>query len=162
MSPRAAARLATIGYDCYDYSGGKTDWLGAGLPREGDSAAELMVGDVARQGLPTASLGERAGVILGRLGDWPQAVVVDGDGVILGRVRRSSLSGSPERPVEDLMEEGPSTVRGDEDLAKTVAGMGEVRYLLVTTPQGHLIGLLYRDDARRSDPGTVAPNPTAN
>ena len=58
MTPRAAARLETLGFQkVYDYQGGKLDWLGAGLPREGEDAAKPTVGDVARPGLPTTHLG---------------------------------------------------------------------------------------------------------
>ncbi len=41
MSPRAAWRLETLSFgDVYDYVGSKMDWIGAGLPFEGDAAAK--------------------------------------------------------------------------------------------------------------------------
>jgi hypothetical protein len=41
MSPRAACRLATIGFtEVYDYVAGKAEWLARGLPRDGEKATE--------------------------------------------------------------------------------------------------------------------------
>ena len=152
MSPRAAARLETLGFkEVYDYEGGKMDWLGAGLPREGEDSGKLTVGDVARPGIPLAGLGERSDLVLPKLseGAWPQAVVVNRDGVILGRLRKTRLAEAPHELVDVLMEEGPSTARASEDLEGTVKGMVEknVLFLLVATPEGLPIGLLFRDEA---------------
>lgn len=48
MSPRAACRLATLGFEqIYDYVAGKSDWLARGLPREGEKAAESRAVDFA-------------------------------------------------------------------------------------------------------------------
>ena len=154
MSPRAAARLVTLGFrEVYDYEGGKLDWLGAGLPRDGDDAAKLTVGDIARPGLPTARLGDRADTVLGKmaLGAWPQAMVVDEAGVVLGRLRKSRLQESPAELVDVLLEEGPSTARANEDLVATVKGMraDDIHFLLVSAPEGHPIGLLFLQDATR-------------
>ncbi len=153
MSPRAAARLVTLGFqEVYDYEGGKLDWLGAGLPREGEDAGKLTVGDVARPNIPTAHLGDGAYSVLKLMarGDWPQAVVVDEAGVLLGRLRKSRLSEAPNDLVEVLMDEGPSTARANEDLSETTKGMveGGVNFLLVSTPEGFPLGLLFREDAR--------------
>jgi hypothetical protein len=41
MSPRAAARLESLGFkQVYDYAAGKTDWGSAGLPLEGANGSE--------------------------------------------------------------------------------------------------------------------------
>ena len=51
MSPRAACRLETLGFErTFDYMAGKADWIAAGLPTEGRLASEPRAGDVARQG----------------------------------------------------------------------------------------------------------------
>lgn len=49
------------------------------------------------------------------------------------------------------MEDGPTTTRADDDLAAVVERMTrrKVTELLVTDPDGRLIGVLYRDDAER-------------
>ena len=142
----------TLGFrEVYDYEGGKLDWLGAGRPREGEDADKLTVGDLARPGLPTARLGDRADTVLERMarGAWPQAVVVDEAGVVLGRLRRSRLEEAATDLVDALMEEGPSTARANEDLAATVKGMvdGGIHFLLVSTPEGFPLGLLFLQDA---------------
>ena len=47
MSPRAACRLETLGFsDVYDYGGGKAEWLGYGLPREGENASVPYAGEL--------------------------------------------------------------------------------------------------------------------
>ena len=47
MSPRAACRLETLGFaEVYDYVAGKADWLGRGLPREGEKAREPRAFDL--------------------------------------------------------------------------------------------------------------------
>ena len=49
MSPRAAARLESLGFTkVYDYEAGKSDWLAAALPSEGRLAGEPSAGDVVR------------------------------------------------------------------------------------------------------------------
>src|SRR5438128_1173912 len=43
MSPRAAARLASLGFTkVYDYVAGKADWGSAGLPLEGENGSATM------------------------------------------------------------------------------------------------------------------------
>lgn len=127
------------------------DWLGAGLPREGEDAGKLTIDDVARPNIPTAHPGDEADSVLKVMaqGDWPQAAVVDEAGVLLGRLRKSRLSEAPNDLVEVLMDEGPSTARADEDLAETTKVMvdGGVQFLLVGTPEGFPLGLLVREDA---------------
>ena len=47
MSPRAAWRLETLGFErVYDYVGGKADWLGHALPREGEAASVPNAGEL--------------------------------------------------------------------------------------------------------------------
>ena len=123
------------------------------MPREGEAAAKLAVGDIARRGLPTAHLGDRAETVLLLMatGAWPQAVVINEAGVILGRLRKSRLEETPKDLVDVLMDEGPSTSRPNEDLAETVKGMQAVgvRFLLVSNPEGNPLGLLFLSDAVR-------------
>jgi 3-mercaptopyruvate sulfurtransferase SseA len=54
MSPRAAWRLETLGFEhVADYVAGKADWLAHGLPREGTNAAVPTAGDLADSDPPT-------------------------------------------------------------------------------------------------------------
>ena len=49
MSPRAAWRLETLGFEkVFDYVDGRADWLAAGLPTEGTGSSLPKAGDVAR------------------------------------------------------------------------------------------------------------------
>ena len=78
------------------------------------------------------------------------AVVVNRD-VVLGVVRPDDLGSDPKQPVGEVMDEAPPTIRADvaiEELAPRLQDLG-VESVLVTTPQGQLIGLV-----RRSDPTT--------
>jgi len=51
--------------------------------------------------------------------------------------------------VEDVMEPGPGTVHPDSDLASLAERLGErnLRYAVVTTPDGKLVGIVRRSDA---------------
>jgi CBS-domain-containing membrane protein len=67
--------------------------------------------------------------------------------VVLGRVRRSRLADAC-TSVEAVIEPGPSTIRPHtpiEDLAARLA-RSEVRTLIVTDPEGKLIGVVRRAD----------------
>ena len=153
MSPRAAARLETLGFDkVYDYVSGKSDWIAAGLPTVRQSA-----------GVPTAGATLRAGDVVGhvseRLGDAArraraegrdELIVVDDWHVVLGRIRGAALDGDPDAPIEDVMRPGPATIRPDTPLEDVVASLGAagVANTLVTDPDGRFIGTVYLEDAR--------------
>lgn len=151
MSPRAACRLETLGFEhVFDYVPGKADWLARGLPREGEKASEQRAGDVARDDVATAQLDERIGEIRPRVEASPYGfgfVVSDG-GTLLGRLRRSSLEADPGAAVGDLMEPGPSTVRADTPLDSLRGRLDErgLKTAVVTTPEGRLIGIVRRTD----------------
>jgi len=56
MSPRAAWRLETLGFEhAYDYVGGKADWLAHNLPGEGATADQPRAGDLLDDERPTPS-----------------------------------------------------------------------------------------------------------
>jgi CBS domain-containing protein len=76
-------------------------------------------------------------------------VVVNDERIVLGRLRGRALDGAADTPVEDVMEPGPATVRPDEAL-KDIANRLRDRHvdgILVTTPDGRLVGFLTRSDA---------------
>src|SRR5919199_6445494 len=95
MSPRAACRLETLGFEqVYDYVAGKVDWLARGLPAEGDRAGEARVGKIARDDVVTCRLDTRVGSVREEIEASPYgfALVVAGDGAtLLGRLRRSAI-----------------------------------------------------------------------
>src|SRR4051812_5330379 len=114
MSPRAACRLDTLGFEhVYDYLSGKADWIARALPREGTQAADSRAVDFARKDVVTCRLGDRVGGVRERVKASPYgfALVVTAGGVLLGRLRGAALEDDPEASAESVMEPGPSTVR---------------------------------------------------
>ncbi len=150
MSPRAAWRLESLGFtQVYDYGPGKTDWLAAGLPREGEASSIPLAGDIVRD-VATCRPYEMLSAVRARLGgDVATCVVVNDAGIVVGLLRRSQLESEEETIVERVMEPGPTTVRASELLADLVGRMqrARVRRILVTTPEGSLIGMLDREEA---------------
>src|ERR671922_1751989 len=60
MSPRAAARLVSLGFErVYDYAASKVDYLARGLPREGEKANEERAADLLRDDFVRCGLGDR-------------------------------------------------------------------------------------------------------
>jgi predicted transcriptional regulator len=76
-------------------------------------------------------------------------VVVNDGGIVAGRLRKKHLKDDDARPAEEVMEDGPTTVRYDEHLLELVARMKDrgVTNILVTSPEGRLFGVMYRKDA---------------
>jgi Mg/Co/Ni transporter MgtE len=155
MSPRAACRLETLGFqEVYDYVAGKADWLAHGLDVEGAGAGRPTVGRLARTDVVTCSLSEAAGEVRARVEASPYrfALVVSEGGVLLGRLRGAALEGDPRRTAEESMEPGPSTVRPDTVPGKLAERLRsrDLRTALVTTPEGVLIGIVLREDLEQS------------
>jgi len=145
VSPRAAARLEQLGFtEVYDYAGGKVDWLDAELPSEGDGP---LVADAYQRGVPTCRPEQTIGQARQLFTEgWVWVVVVNADGVVLGRLRRTCLGDDPDALAGDVMELGPSTYRPSVPLAELVPKMksGGFENALVTDPDGRLRGLLSR------------------
>jgi rhodanese-related sulfurtransferase len=150
MSPRAATRLAQLGFEVYDYALSKVDWMAHGQPMEGTAAEMPTAGSFARDDIVTCRLEDRAGAIKQRVDTSPYGfALVLADRVVLGRVRRSRLDEAPvDASAEQLMEPGPSTTRPHTDpielasqLQRTAASTA-----ILTTPEGELIGVVRRDD----------------
>jgi CBS domain-containing protein len=143
MSPRAACRLETLGFQqVYDYVAGKMDWFAAGLSREGTEAGTDRVGDHARSDVPTAAPDDDSGGLEARLGDWDVCVVVNDDRVVLGIATAEALATADGRAVAALMSEAPTTYRPHTATEEVVAWMRErdKTHVLVTDPGGHLLG----------------------
>lgn len=72
--------------------------------------------------------------------------------VVLGRVRGSSLDGAAaDAPPESVMDPGPSTARPNTQARELVSRLAErnLKTVIVTTPEGCLIGVFHRADAER-------------
>lgn len=93
MSPRAACRLEALGYAVYDYVDGIADWKAAGLPTECTGEPGQTVTDATRADVPTCRPAEPIGEIRPRVIDagWEVCVVVDCDGLAIGRIRESGF-----------------------------------------------------------------------
>ena len=147
MSPRAACRLESLGYDqVFDYVGGKRDWTGVGWPVEGQKAAEPRIRSLARRDVPRALLGDQVGDVARRAQEFGYnfAVVVTADDVVLGMLEPKALKASEDMRVEGVMRPGPSTYRPDvptKELLDKLQPKGLHR-ALVTTPEGRLIGVV--------------------
>lgn len=166
MSPRAACRLDTLGFEhAYDYGPGKADWLARGLPREGEKATELRAIDLARQDVVTCHLHDRIGEIRPRVESSPYrfAFVVADGGVLLGRLRRAALERDPDATAESVMEPGPSTVRADTPPARLRERLdrSDLTTAVISDPDGRLLGVVRRADlpATGEAPAVSAPAP---
>jgi CBS domain-containing protein len=153
LSPRAACRLATLGYDAYDYPAGKVDWMAHGLPIEGTHAGRTTALTLIRDDVATCTLDEPPDEIARRIDATPYgfAIALSPSRTVLGRVDRSHLADGA-RSVEPLLEPGPSTIRPHtsiEDLAARLA-RGKAETLIVTDPEGMLLGVVRRGDVQGS------------
>jgi Mg/Co/Ni transporter MgtE len=152
MSARAASRLEGLGFAVYRYQAGRADWFAAGLPREGRDAHLPRVADVANRDVQTCRLDESVGNVRDRVGidGGEPLIVVDADRVVLGLVTPDALSADPATPVEEVMDPGPVTFRPNVRTGQTPDYLKKqgIRYAVVTTSEGVLIGLLHLDPAR--------------
>jgi CBS domain-containing protein len=154
MSPRAACRLETLGFEhVYDYTAGKADWLARALRVEGTAAGQPRAIDHANQDVVTCALDDTVGAVHARVEQSPYgfACVVGARGVLLGRLRAAALEGNADATAETVMEPGPSTVRPDtppERLRERLE-RGNLTTAVITDPDGRLLGVVRRDDLPR-------------
>ncbi len=144
MSPRAAGRLNRLGFThVYDYVAGKADWLAAGRPTEHAPGGETRVGEVLTA-VTTCHLTDPISDLATTHADAVPGVwaVVDDAGVVQGRLREADLAQHGDSIAETAMEIGPTTVRANEPLDALRERMDglDVDHVLVTTPEGHLLG----------------------
>lgn len=139
--------------EVYDYVVGKVDWLAHNLPVERDAPAPPSAADFLRDDVVTCGLDDRVGDVKERIASSPYgfAVATNPGGVVLGRVRGSVLDCDPLLRVEEVMEPGPSTVRPDKPVDELIARLAkqELRFAIVTTPEGRLLGVVRRDEVER-------------
>lgn len=147
------ARLTRLGVaGTLRYTPGKVDWAAAALPVEGEQAARPRAIDALRDDVPRCRPDERAREVQDRIrrAGWDLAVVAGGDGIVLGLVRGATLERRSDAVVEAVMEAAPTTARPSlalEDAAGRFSQGGDS--LLVTTPDGLLLGALKRADVER-------------
>jgi len=126
----------------YDYVEGKADWMGYGLPVEGEDGP--FAGQQVRA-VPTCGPDDTAARVLSTLegeggGDGGDVVVVL-SGLAVGAVSRQALEeAAGHQPVVEVMEVVPSSVRPSilvATLAEAAAGP-----VLVTSSDGRLLGVV--------------------
>jgi len=158
MSPRAASRLESLGFEqVYDYVAGKADWGSAGLPLEGTNGSETRAGAHVRTDVPTCQPGDRLQDVCEQLDEsgWDTCFVVDQRRVVLGRIGRRAIGGREDVFAEEAMAPGPSTIRPSARLEAMVERMQRqtLTNLPVTTSDGRLVGLLSLRDAEEARRG---------
>lgn len=136
--------------DVYEYHGGKLDWIAHEGPIEGEQASEPKLGDFASRDVVTCGLDDRVGEVGARIerSPFPFGLVTSPGGVILGRLRSSMLDCDPALRAEEVMEAGPKTYRPHKSAAGIAADLAkrELRWAIVTTPEGELIGVATRSE----------------
>ena len=109
---------------------------------------------MARNDVVTCRLDDRVGDVRRQIGasPYPFGLVTAPGGVLLGRLPRSALDCDPELPAEQVMDPGPSTVRPHTAAGRVAKRLAdrELRYAIVTTPQGTLVGIARREDLDRA------------
>jgi CBS domain-containing protein len=155
MSPRAAWQLEAMGFsNVYDFVDGKIEWMVHGLPVEGKGPHFAMAGEAAtKQGVHTCEPGckvKDAAAALQQTGD-PFCLVLNDEGIVLGRLRKKHLDPNSDEPVESVMETGPTTVRPTEPAKPLYERMEKrkVPAIVVTTKKGRFLGVARREDLQR-------------
>jgi len=114
MSPRAASRLESLGFeDVWDYTAGKAEWSAFGLPMAGRQVA--VVADAMRPDVPSCGLLEPVSVALERMAEakfplyganlrdaggapiagFKDRALLEAGGVRIGRASCSAAYGAP-------------------------------------------------------------------
>jgi CBS domain-containing protein len=155
MSPRAASRLESLGFEqVYDYVAGKADWGSAGLALEGTNGSETRAGAHLRKDVPTCARDDRLEDVCQHLdkSGWDTCFVVDERRVVLGRIGRRAIRAREDVTAEEAMTPGPSTIRPSARLREAVERMHRqnLTNLPVTTSDGRLAGLLTLHDAEEA------------
>ena len=155
MSARAAWQLEAMGFmEVYDFVDGKVEWIVHGLPVEGKGPHFAMAGEVAtKDGVHTCVLGStvKDSAMAMEIRGETLCLVINDEGIVLGRLRKKHLDPDSDELVETVMETGPTTVR-PTDPAKALLERMEKRNvsaIVITTKKGRLMGIARSEDLRR-------------
>ena len=124
---------------------------------EGRTAGRRRAIQVARKDIPTCGAAEQLGDVRDRVraAGHDQCIVVNGEGVVFGRLRRKAWENDPNAAIEDVMELGPATIRPDPFLHDIIGRLEtrKIGSILVTSYGSHeggrLLGVLFREDVER-------------
>ncbi len=136
--------------EVYDYVGGKEDWAAAGWPLEGHVHGPT-VAELARKEIPTCAP-EDPVRDLPLDGTPPFVLVLNRERVVLGKVVPRHRDESPDATAADVMIEGPTTVRADEQADALLERMRAARTssVVVTAKEGTLVGVFLAADAEQA------------
>jgi Mg/Co/Ni transporter MgtE len=117
------------------------------------AAQEPSGGDLARRDVPTCFLADDLHEVRQRVREslWETCMVVNEQGIVLGRLGRKALCADSDQTVEAAMMEGPSTVRpsiGGSALLERMIDNGLTSFV-VTTADGKLVGVVLREEAEK-------------
>ncbi len=151
MSPRAAWRLETLGFEnVHDYVAGKADWMAHGLSVAGDVADQPRVIDHVRDDVITCRLDDKIADVRQRVAEcrYGFAFVTTAEGVLLGRLRKAALEGPSDLTASEVMEPGPSTTRPNTAPTELLARLqkADLTTAVLTDPEGRLLGIVRRSD----------------
>jgi rhodanese-related sulfurtransferase len=148
LSARGAHRFESLGFtDVYEYVASKAAWMAFGLPIEGTVAPQRRAGAVARPPV-RATLHQTVAEVADALERGDRVVVTTDDGVVLGVVRREARLLGGSTPLADVLDGAPPSVRPSittDELAESM-DRDQRPFVLVTTPDGVLIGVIERDE----------------
>jgi hypothetical protein len=100
-------------------------------------------------------LTDRLGDVRARLAaaGWDTCAVVSDERVVLGLLHEAALAADPGTVAETVMAPGPTTYRPDASPAQLAKHLREHEGdgVLVTTPDGRLVGFVWRADAEQAE-----------
>ena len=132
---------------------GKVDWLAHNLEIEGEKTDAPTAGRVMRDDVVRCAPTDRAARVLESIerSPYPFGLVTSDDGTVLGRVRASALDAGSDASVGDVAEPGPKTFRPHHSAANVAGQLAakDLRWAIVTTPEGRLLGVASRKDLER-------------
>jgi len=139
--------------EVYDYVPGKVDWLAHNLPVVGERPEAPIAGRAMRDDAVVCRTTDRISDVreLIERSPYPFALVTSADRTLVGRAPSSALDRDSERRVWDVAEPGPKTFRphtAADEVAAVLADK-DLRWAIVTTPQGRLLGVASREDLER-------------
>ena len=140
--------------EIYDFVDGKIEWMVHGLPVEGKGPHFAMAVEVAtKDGVQTCVLGSTVKDSSAAMekGGESFCLVLNDEGIVLGRLRKNHLDPDSDELVETVMETGPTTVRPTEPAKALLERMEKrnVSAIVVTTKKGQLMGVTRLEDLRR-------------
>ena len=132
---------------------GKVDWLAHNLPVEGVRPDAPIAGRLIHDDVVVCRPTDRIADVRDSIerSPYPFALVTSDDRTLLGRVPLSALDVSAEGPVWEVAEPGPKTFRphaSAAEVAEVLADKG-LRWAIVTTPEGRVLGVALREDLER-------------